>query len=86
MNMQATIEEQRSLCGPFRDTITRTVGAISSVMHGRLRSDGVIIKLTIQLWNVTQQATVTTEAEESPLLRSVTRKRLRRLKVCSSDS
>jgi hypothetical protein len=43
------------------------------LLQGRLRRDGAVL----QLWSVNQQANgVTTEAEESPLLRFVTRKRL----------
>jgi hypothetical protein len=38
-----------------------------------LKTVGATVQLRVQLWSVNQQAT---EAEESPLLRSVTRKRL----------
>jgi hypothetical protein len=30
-DMNATIEEQCFLCGPWREVITRTVGAMSSI-------------------------------------------------------
>jgi hypothetical protein len=47
---------------------------LEGVLQGRLRRDGAIAELRsqlrVQLWSVNQRAT---EAEESPLLRFVTR-------------
>jgi hypothetical protein len=41
---------------------------LRGVLQGRLKTDGVIVELRVQLWNVNQWAA---EAEESPLIRIV---------------
>jgi hypothetical protein len=46
---------------------------LREVVQGRLRIDGAVVELKVQLWNVKQR---TTEVEDSPLLRFVARKLL----------
>jgi hypothetical protein len=59
MDTNATIEERCFLCGPCREVITRTVGAMCLVVGYSPESSDV-----------------STEAEESPLLRAATKQRL----------
>jgi hypothetical protein len=76
--MYATIEERRFICGPCRDVITKRVGAMSQWCSARETEkrwryssvDSAVVGYSPDSNNVC------TEAEVSPLLRPVTRKRL----------
>jgi hypothetical protein len=74
MNSQATIEERCFLFDPCREVITRTAGAISQLSSAREAEKrwryGSIVGYS------PDSNGGTTEAEESPLLRAVTKQRL----------
>jgi uncharacterized protein YabE (DUF348 family) len=71
MNMHATTEEWCFLCGSCQEVITRTAGGMS-----QLSSAGEAEKIwcySSVVGHLLNSNDVSTEAEESPLLRAVTK-------------
>jgi hypothetical protein len=81
--MHATIEEWCFLCGPWREVITRTMGAMRQFSSAR-EAEKIWCYSSVVGYSLNSN-NMSTEAEEFPLLRPVTKQQLMRTLQAGED-